>query len=97
MDVQMGHGFAGVGAMIDHQTVAGIVDSEIPSDVAGGGEHPAQDGGVLGLGLADARDGLFWEHDDMYRGLGIDVADDEEIVFLVDDLGGDLPAGDFLE
>jgi hypothetical protein len=94
--VKVGDGFAGVGAVVDDETkTAG--ELELFGDRAGGDQEVTEDGLLVGGGVADAGDDGLGDDQQVDRGLGGDVVDDDATVVLVFDLGGDFAVDDSLE
>ena len=96
VDVQVRDGFAGVRAVVDHEAKA-AGELEFFSDYAGGEEQVAEHGFIGGRGVTDAGDYVFRNDEQVNRGLGGDVVDDDAAVVLVLDLGGDFAVDDALE
>jgi len=100
VDVEVGDGFAAILAVVDDQAEAGfflIEQVELCGDVAGDEEEVAEEVGVLVFGAADARDGFFWNDEDVDGSLWVDVVEGEGFVGFVDDGGGDFAGDDFLK
>lgn len=89
-------GFAGVGSVIDHETEA-AGQLEFFGDRAGGEEEVAEDGLLVGGGVADAGDDGFRDDQEVDWSLGCDVMDDDAAIVLVFDLRGDFTVDDALE
>ena len=94
MDVDVGNAFAGMGAVVDHQAVAGLVETLFFGDVTGGEEEATEELAVALAGFADARDDALRDDEDVDRGLRVDVADGEYLLVVANDIGGDLPGRD---
>jgi len=95
--MEMGDGFAAVGAVVDDKAVAGLIELELAGDFLSGGKEMAKngvmfrgDGGVAGVVL-------FRNEQDVDRGLGGNVTEREDVVVLVDDVGFGLAVDDPLE
>jgi len=97
VDVEVGDGFAAVGAVVDCDAEAGFGDAELGGEFSGGQEEMAEDGLVIGGGFADARDGLLRDDENMHRCLWGSVPEGAAEIVLVEDVGGDFPFVDFLE
>ena len=95
--MEMGDAFAGVGAVIDDEAVAGFVEAFFLGDVAGGEEEIAEDRGIVVAGGADAGDDALRDHENVHGGLRVDVANGEDVRVIADDFGGDFPGGDAFE
>lgn len=94
--MEVGDGFAGVGAVVDDEAEA-AGEVEFFGDDAGGDEEVAELGFVGGRGFADAGYQFFGDNEEVDGGLGLDVVDDDAAVVLVFDLRGDFAVDDFLE
>ena len=57
----------------------------------------AEQGAVLGSGVLHAGDDFLGYDEDVRRGLGLDVAEGQTVVVLIDDVGGNFAANDFAE
>ncbi len=96
VDVQVGDGFAGVGAVVDHEAVA-AGELEFLRELAGDDEEVTELRFIGRRGFADARDGLFRDDEEVDGRLWLDVVDDDAAVVFVFDLRGDFAVDDFLE
>jgi len=94
--VEVGHGFAAVGALVDDETKA-VFEAEFFSEDSGREEQVAEQGFICGRGRADAGNGLLRDDQQVDGRLGSDVVEDDAAVVLVLDLGGDFAVDDFLE
>ena len=96
MYMQVRHGFAAVGAVVDHNAEAG---AEVQFFCQGlrRQQEMTEQSLVTGDGLIEARDKSLREDQHVHWRLRLDVVDGETQVILMDDLGGDLTVGDFLE
>lgn len=94
--VEVGDGFAGVGAIVNHDAKAGG-EVEFLRNHAGNDEEVAEDGLVFGGGFADARYQFFRDDEEVRRRLRLDVVENDTAVVLVFDFGGDFAIDDFLE
>lgn len=97
VDVEMGNGFAAVGAVVDDKAVAcgGYVFAA--GDVGGGEEEAAEKRLIIGFGGSDSRDVLFRNDENMDRSLRRDVAEGEALIVLEDDVGWYFAGDDFFE
>ena len=96
MDVQVRDGLAGVGAVVHDKAVA-FGELEFFGDGSGNEEKMAEDGLVDGGRLAEARDRLLRDDEQVDRRLGLDVVEDDAEFILVLDLGRNLAIDDALE
>jgi hypothetical protein len=94
--VEMGHGFAGIGTVVDDESEAAR-DTKFFGDYASREQQVAEDGFVGGCGFADAGDDGFRDDEEVDGGGGGDVVDHDAAVVLVFDLGGDFAVDDALE
>jgi len=97
VDVEVGHGFPAVRAVVDGDAEAGFREAEIACDGCGGEKQVAEEGLVFRVRLADARDGLPRDDQDMGGCLRGNVPEGAAEIVLVDDFRRDLPVVDFLE
>jgi hypothetical protein len=96
VDVEVRHGLAGLGAVVHHQTKPAL-ELELAGDFAGREEEVAEDGLIGGRCLANARDHLLRNDQQMHWRLRLDVVDHDAVFILVLDARGDLAVDDFLE
>jgi len=96
VDVQVRHGFAGVGAVVDDEAEA-CAEPEFLREQAGGDDQVAERGFIGSGGLLGARDEALGDDEQVYGGLRVDVVDDDAAVVLVLDLRGDFPVDDALK
>ena len=96
MDVEVRHGFAGVGAVVDHEAEA-VVELEFFRDLAGDEEQVAEDRLIFRGGFADARDRFFGDDEQVDRRLRLDVVEDDAAVVLVFDAAGYFAGDDAFE
>ena len=87
VEVEMGHGFAAIGAIVDHEAIASRIQFQLAGDFLGGGQEVAEDGMLFRRDGGVA--GLVWRGDEttVYGGLGGNVAEGEDVVVLIDDVG----------
>ena len=98
--MQVGHGFAAVFAVIDHQAeafLAGVIETEVAGNFAGGEQQVAEQCLVFAAGFADAGDDFFWDDQDVGRCLRLNVAKREAVIVFVDDVRRDFAGDDFFE
>ena len=95
--MEVGDGFAAVGAVVDDEAIAGLVEFELAGDFLGGGEEMAEDGVVFGGYGGVAGVVLFGDEEDVDGGLGGNVTEGEDVVVLIDDVGWDLAIDDPFE
>lgn len=94
--MQVRDGLAAVRAVIDYEAEA-FGEIEFAGNLAGDGEHMAEDGFVSWSGFSDARDNFLRDDEQVHRRLRLDVVEDEALIVLVFDLGGDFSGDDAFE
>ena len=94
--VEVRNGFAGVGAVVNHEAEAGGKVEFFCDDVRDR-EQVAEDGFVGGRGCGEAWNQLFGDDQQVHGGLRLDVVEDDAEVVFVFDLGGDFAVDDALE
>src|SRR5690606_29079585 len=93
MQMQVEHGLAGAGAVVDDQP-EGIADAGGGGDLAGGGHQVAEQRPVVVAGIHQPGDGFSGDQQQMGGSLGGDVADGETELVFVEDLARDLAIDD---
>lgn len=95
--MEMGDGFSAVGAVVDDEAIPGLVKLELAGDFLGGGKEMAKngmmfrgDGGMAGMVLLG-------DEEDMNGGLRGDIAEGEDVIILIDDVGLGFAVDDPLE
>ena len=96
VDVKVGHGLAGVGAVVHDQAEA-LGEIQFLRHHARHEEQVAEDGVVSRGGEADAGNELFGYDEQMDRSLRLDVVEYDTVFVLVLDLGGDFAVDDALK
>ena len=97
MKMKMGHGFPAVRAVVDNETVTGLVQFRLAGDFLGGGKKVAEDAMVFRRHGRMASMVLFGNEKNMDRGLGGNVPEGEHVVILVDNVGYDFTVEDPLK
>lgn len=95
--VEVGDGFPAIGAVVDDQPVAAFVQLELATHPLGGGEKMAEDGMIFRGNRGVAGVMFFGDEKDMNGGLWGDIAESQDVIVLVDDIGGDFSIDDALE
>ena len=91
--MEVGDGFAAVGAVVDHQAES-FIQAHLFGQIAAD-EHQVPEHGTLFVGcLGDPVDPFFGYDQEMDRGLRVDVADDDAPIVLELDLGRNLTIDD---
>lgn len=96
VDVQVGHGFAAVRAIVDHDAVTGG-EVELAGQVGGGEQQVAEQGLVGERRLVDPRNGFLGYDQNMHGRLRLDVVNGDAVLVFVSNLGGDFAGDDFFE
>jgi len=96
MEMQVGHCLAGIGAAVGDQTVA-IGESRLLGDLGDGLKDMGDHGAVLWGHAVEGGDVGLRDYEDVNGGLGIDVAEGQNGVVLVDLGGGNIACDDFTE
>lgn len=94
--MKVGDGFAGVTTVVDHDAKA-VGEVEFSGDDAGDDEEMAEEGLVSGGRFAHARYQFFGDDQKVSRRLRLDVVEDDAMLVLVLDPGGNFAIDDFLE
>ena len=96
MEMQVGHRLAGIGAAVGDQTVA-VCQTGFFGDLRNGLKDMGDHGAVLGGYAVKGGNVDLGDHKDVHGGLGIDVAEGQNGVVLVDLGGGNIACDDFTE
>src|ERR1700738_3952236 len=96
MDVKVEDGLSGAGADVEDGTVS-LLDVALGGDVGGSEVAAADEFGVGGLGLFQTGKMFFGDDENVRGGLRVDVFEGEDVLVLVDLLGGDFAAEDTAE
>ncbi len=94
--MEVGHGFAGVRAVVDDQAKTSI-EAEFARDLAGGEQEVTEDRGLIGSGLADPRNDGLGNQQEVDGGLRLNVMDHDAVVVLVFDSGRNFAGDDAFE
>ena len=97
MNVEVRDGLAAVWAVVDHHAEAAFRQAEVGGDLRGGEKELTEDRLIPGLRLADARDDLIGNNQDVNRCLRGNIAEDEAMFVAVYHVSGDFTVADFLE
>jgi hypothetical protein len=99
MDVHVGHGFAGILAVVDGEAeaFAAVCDAHLFGDFACGEEERSEGGLVVWRGGSDPWYGLAGDDEEVNGGLWADVAEGKAVLVFIDDVGWDFAVGDLLK
>lgn len=97
MKVKVSNGVAGVLADVEHQAVAGGVDSLSPGDFVGRIEHVSQHRAVAGAQFGGIGDVASGNDQDMGRSDRGQVPEGDDVLSVDQLVGGDAPVGDAAE
>ena len=97
MQVQVGYHEIGVGAVIEHQTVAAAVDTFHLRHLIGGLEHLIEDVAIESAPIADVLDMAVGHNKDVGGRGGVDVAEGGGAGAVVNDVGRNFAVDDFTE
>jgi len=97
MEVKVGDGFSAIGAVIDDEAVAGFFKLALASDPLSGDEEMSEEGMILGRDGAVAGVMFFWNDENMDGGLGGEITKGEDVIILVEDIGGEFAVDDAFE
>ena len=95
VEVQVGHGFAAIGAIVDDEAEAVCVESLAAGDFTDF-EHEVSEQRLVS-GLGETRDGLARDEEQVDGCLWGDVPEADALIVFVDDFGGDFAGADFFE
>lgn len=97
VEVQVGDGFAAIRAIIDDESIAGFVELALTGNPLGGDEEMSEEGMILGRDGAVAGVMFFWNNKNMDGGLGGEITKGEDVIILVENIGGELAVDDAFE
>ncbi len=97
MDMKMGDALAGMGSVVDDDTITCFFNALAPGYGSRREHQVPEKHGVFFSGLAKTRDDRSRDDQDMNRRLRIDIPDGHALVVLVNDLRRDLPVDDTLK
>jgi len=97
MDVEMKHGLPTVGTGIDHHTVASSVERQLPRDPTDRFHQGVHQPYGTGIESIQGRYVLPRNHQDVFRGLGMDVPEGDADFIFVNPVGLTPPPGNFTE
>lgn len=85
--MEVGDGFTAVGAVIDDEAIATLIEAGLAGDALGGGEKVGKDLVVLGGNGTVTGVMFFGNEEDVGGGLGSEIAKGEDVIVLVKDVG----------
>jgi hypothetical protein len=97
MDVQMRHGFAAIRTIINDKPKARVVKALLLGDRLRNINQMTQKRFVGDCGGGDARDFLFWNDQNMDRGLGMRIVESQAMVVFEGNPGRDFTGDDLGE
>jgi hypothetical protein len=95
--MQMGHRLAAISSIVNHEPVAGLVQSQLGCDAGRGEEKVAEQCLVSALSLTNSSEVFFGNDQDMNRRLGGDIMKGEDLLVFIGDLGRNLARNDLLK
>ena len=96
VDVKVGDGLGGVGPIVDDQAKA-FFEVQFFCHSDGGEKQVSERRLIGGRSVGNARDGFFWDNEEMNRRLRLDVVKHDAVFILVFDFRGDLAIDDALK
>ena len=93
----MGDGFAAIGAIIDDEAITGFFELALAGDPLGGDEEMSEEGMILGRDGTVAGVMFFWNDKNVDGGLGGEITEGEDVIILVENIGGEFAVDDPLE
>ena len=97
MEVKVGDGFAAIGAIIDDEAITGFFELALAGDPLGGDEEMSEEGMILGRDGTVAGVMFFWNDKNVDGGLGGEITEGEDVIILVENIGGEFAVDDALE
>ena len=95
--MKVGDGFAAIGAIIDDEAITGFFELALASDPLGGDEEMSEEGMILGRDGTVAGVMFFWNDKNVDGGLGGEITEGEDLIILVENIGGEFAVDDALE
>jgi hypothetical protein len=97
MEVKVGDSFAAIGAVINDEAVAGFVELALASDPLGGDEEMGEEEMIFSGDGTMAGVMFFWNDKNVDGCLGGEITKGEDVIILVEDIGGELAVDDAFE
>ena len=95
--MKVGDGFAAIGAIIDDEAITGFFELALAGDPLGGDEEMSEEGMILGRDGTVAGVMFFWNDKNVDGGLGGEITEGEDVIILVENIGGEFAVDDPLE
>ena len=95
--MKMGNSFPAIGAIIDDEAVAGFVELALASDSLGSDQEMCEEGMSFGGYGTVAGVMFFWNDKNVDGGLGGEVTEGEDMIILVENIGGEFAVDDAFE
>ena len=95
--MQVRHGFAGVGTVVEDETVAAFFQAEFLRDFGGFEQQMAEGLMIFGAGFGEARTWFLGNDQNVRRRLRLDVAEGDDQVVFEDDVRRDFAGDDFFK
>ena len=97
MKVQVRDRFSSIGSVIDDESITCFFQLALAGDTLRGGKKMGEDRMVFGGDGAVASMMFFGDEKDVGRGLGSDVAEGNDVIVFVEDVGLSFPVDDLFE
>jgi len=97
MEVKVGDGFAAIGSIIDDEAITGFVELALASDPLSGDKEMSEEGMILWRDGTVAGVMFFWNDKNVDGGLRGEITEGEDVIILVEDIGGEFAVDDPLE
>ena len=97
VQVEVGHGFSAVPAIVDHYPEPVCTKAFLFCDEAYAAKKVSEKALVGGFCFSDPSDKFFRNKEQVHRCLGRDIPETQALVVLVNDVGRNLPVCDLLE
>ena len=95
--MEVEHRLPAVLAVVRDQAITGALQTFTAGEVPGDEEEPAEQRGIVHVGVPHGPDVAPRDQQDVHGGLRVDVPEGDDVVVLVDDVRRDLSSGDLAE
>ena len=95
--MQVGHRFASVRAVVDHEPIARVLQAELGGDFRGFQKQMSQHLMIDRISFGDARNDFLGHDQDVDRRVRVYVFESQHKVVFINNLRGDLPGRDLLK